>query len=201
MKVYLAGPDVFFPDAMAIGRRKQEICARFGLIGLFPLDSGILDHGTNDSASGVPPSVHIFRGCISMMEEADAVIAHLTPFRGASADAGTVFELGYMAARGKICVGYTNKCDSYADRMGCAPEAVPAAQSALHPEAAFGGGLANLDCKGHVIEDFGLADNLMIVHALDAFGHPMLVPDVEPEDIWRDLKLFERCAAWIAGKR
>ena len=32
-----------------------------------------------------------------MMDEADAIIANLTPFRGPSADAGTVYELGYMA--------------------------------------------------------------------------------------------------------
>ena len=27
MKIYLAGPDVFLPDALAIGQRKQDICA------------------------------------------------------------------------------------------------------------------------------------------------------------------------------
>jgi nucleoside 2-deoxyribosyltransferase len=183
MKVYLAGPDVFLPDAIAIGRRKQEICARFGLTGLFPLDDGISEDA---GATGVPPSMQIFRGCVAMMERADAVIAHLTPFRGASADAGTVLELGYMAARGKVCVGYTNRCDAYAGRIEGAPG---------------GGGLANLDCEGHVIESFGLADNLMIVHALDTFGHPIMVPDSEPKDIWRDLTLFEKCAAWIAGRR
>ena len=32
------------------------------------------------------------------MKEADAIIANLTPFRGPSADTGTVYELGYMAA-------------------------------------------------------------------------------------------------------
>jgi nucleoside 2-deoxyribosyltransferase len=38
MKIYLAGPDVFLPDAVDIGRRKVELCARHGLIGLYPLD-------------------------------------------------------------------------------------------------------------------------------------------------------------------
>jgi nucleoside 2-deoxyribosyltransferase len=122
MKVYLAGPDVFLPDAMAIGRRKQEICVRFGLTGLFPLDNAI-----NETATGVPPSMQIFRGCMAMMEEADAVIAHLTPFRGLSADAGTVFELGYMVARGKMCAGYTNRRDSYAGRIERGPGSHPAA--------------------------------------------------------------------------
>src|SRR5215470_6809478 len=114
MKVYLAGPDVFLPDAEAIGSLKKEICARFGLIGLFPLDS---DMNEGPSDPGTPPSMRIFRCCTALMEEADAVIAHLTPFRGPSADAGTVYELGYMAGRRKRCFAYSNDPASYANRV------------------------------------------------------------------------------------
>jgi nucleoside 2-deoxyribosyltransferase len=187
MKVYLAGPDVFLPDARAIGEHKKEICARFGLVGLFPLDNEKNEtHGENEA----PLSMRIFRCCTAMMDNADAVIAHLTPFRGPSADPGTVFELGYMAARGKICAGYTNRRDRYADRIDRAPGVAPDSDR-----------LVSLDCEGHAIEDFGLPDNLMIAHALEAFGHPMMVPDVEPADIWRDLMQFERCVAWVAGQQ
>lgn len=197
MKVYLAGPDVFLPDATEIGRRKKAICARFGLAGLFPLDSE-LNEATD--SSGAPPSMRIFRRCAAMMEDADAVIAHLTPFRGPSADAGTVFELGYMAAHGKICAGYTNRRGSYADRIEAAGNERAKIEGA--PDvASHDDGLVSLDREGHVIENFGLADNLMIVHALEASGHPILMPDVEPDDIWRDLTLFEKCAEWIAGQK
>ena len=189
MKVYLAGPDVFLPDAKIIGEHKKEICARFGLVGLFPLDNDI-DEALADT--GAPLSMRIFRGCTAMMEAADAVIAHLTPFRGPSADVGTVFELGYMAAHGKICTGYTNRRDSYADRIARAgTRSVPGV-------APGGTELVSLDGEGHLIENFGLTDNLMIVHGLDAFGHPLLAPEAEPADIWRDLTLFEKCAAWLA---
>jgi nucleoside 2-deoxyribosyltransferase len=41
MKIYLAGPDVFLPDAVEIGRRKVDICAAHGLTGLYPLDNAI----------------------------------------------------------------------------------------------------------------------------------------------------------------
>ena len=41
MKIYLAGPDVFLPDAVEIGRRKAAICARHGLTGLYPLDNAV----------------------------------------------------------------------------------------------------------------------------------------------------------------
>ncbi len=73
MKIYLAGPDVFLPDAVDIGRRKVELCARHGLIGLYPLDNAI-DRAATDV------SLRIFRGNEAMMIEADAIIANLTPF-------------------------------------------------------------------------------------------------------------------------
>ena len=37
-RVYLAGPDVFLPDASAWLERKKAICAGVGLIGVSPLD-------------------------------------------------------------------------------------------------------------------------------------------------------------------
>src|SRR5712675_3645558 len=110
MKIYLAGPDVFLPDAVDIGRRKVELCARYGLIGLYPLDNTV-DIAARDA------SMQIFRGNEAMTNEASAIIANLTPFRGPGADAGTVYELGYMAGRGKLCLGYSNDPRSYADRV------------------------------------------------------------------------------------
>src|ERR1700685_1501136 len=110
MKIYLAGPDVFLPDAVEIGRHKVALCARHGLTGLYPLDNAIDLAASN-------ASLKIFRGNQAMMIEADAIIANLTPFRGPGADAGTVYELGYMAARGKLCVGYSNDPTLYPDRV------------------------------------------------------------------------------------
>src|SRR5262245_11804050 len=101
MKIYLAGPDVFLPDAIEIGRQKIEICTRYGLTGLYPLDN-VVDLAARDA------SLRIFTGNEAMMDAADAIIANLTPFRGPSADAGTVYELGYAAGRGKVCLGYSN---------------------------------------------------------------------------------------------
>ena len=40
-KVYLAGPDVFLPSAVALGQQKREVCAAHGLEGLFPLDADL----------------------------------------------------------------------------------------------------------------------------------------------------------------
>jgi nucleoside 2-deoxyribosyltransferase len=110
MKIYLAGPDVFLPDAIEIGRRKVAICARHGLTGLYPLDNAI-------ALEAPDASMQIFRANEAMMDGADAIIANLTPFRGASAGPGTAYELGAMAARKKLCLGYSNDPTIYADRV------------------------------------------------------------------------------------
>src|SRR3979409_637881 len=77
---------------------------------LYPLDNAI-DLSARDA------SLRIFAGNEAMMIEADAIIANLTPFRGPGADAGTVYELGFMAGGGKLCLGYCNDPTLYADRV------------------------------------------------------------------------------------
>ena len=89
MKIYLAGPDVFLPDAGEVGRQKVAICARHGIKGLYPLDN-TLDLGSDVTSRA------IFRGNVAMMDGCDAIIANLTPFRGPGADAGTVYELSLI---------------------------------------------------------------------------------------------------------
>ena len=181
MKIYLAGPDVFLPDAITIGRRKRELCERYGAAGLFPLDNAV-------DLTAATASMQIFQSNRAMMDEADAVIANLTPFRGPSADAGTVYELGYMAGRGKLCLGYSNDPLTYRDRV---------AQS--HQISAKDGVL--FDEAGLVVEDFGLVDNLMIVHGLDLHGCPLLVPSVMPADPWHDLAAFEACLRLLQSRQ
>jgi len=180
MKVYLAGPDVFLPDALEVGRRKVAICAAHGLSGLYPLDN------TVDLASSTA-SLDIFRGNAAMMDEAHAIIANLTPFRGPGADAGTVYELGYMAGRGRLCFGYCNDPAVYAERV-----------RRFTTVSATGGLLTDSD--GLTVEDFGLPDNLMMVHALDLHGAPLVLPRERPEDVWHDLVAFEICVKLAAER-
>jgi nucleoside 2-deoxyribosyltransferase len=179
-KIYLAGPDVFLPDAVAIGRRKADICARRGLTGLYPLDN-VIDLSAADA------SLNIFRGNEAMMIEADAIIANLTPFRGPGADAGTVYELGYMAGRGKLCLGYSNDPTLYADRV----------RKFTTVERQDG---RLVDVDGLSVEDFGLSDNLMMIHALDLHGCPLVTPRQAPADLWHGLTAFETCVRMAAER-
>ena len=180
MKIYLAGPDVFLPDGLEIGRQKIDICSRHGLIGLYPLDN-VVDRAAIDA------SLRIFKANEAMMDQADAIIANLTPFRGPGADAGTVYELGYMAARGKLCLGYSNDPSTYAERV-----------RRFTQVTADAGYLTDAD--GLTVEDFGHNDNLMMIHALDLNGRPLVLPSQRPADTWRDLTAFETCVR-LAAKR
>ncbi|CCD97554.1 nucleoside 2-deoxyribosyltransferase [Bradyrhizobium sp. STM 3809] len=180
MKIYLAGPDVFLPDAVEIGRRKVAICDRHGLIGLYPLDNSV-------DLAAADASRQIFHGNEAMMQDADAIIANLTPFRGPGADAGTVYELGYMAGSGKLCLGYCNDPAAYADR-------------ARRFTAVSGQHGRLVDAEGLTVEDFGLPDNLMMIHALDVHGAPLVLPRERPADVWHDLTGFEECVRLAAAR-
>ena len=145
LSVYFAGPDVFSRDARAVGAKKIQLCKALGFEGLFPLDG---------DASGEGAAVSIFTANRKLMNRADAGLFNLTPFRGPSADAGTVFELGYMAAQGKPIFGYTSSAVLYADR----------AETAMVCDG------QRRDRDDYLIEDFGLTDNLMIVRAIREAG-------------------------------
>lgn len=110
MKAYLAGPEVFLPDALAIGARKKAICREHGFEGLYPID---------DSAPGEGPEAarRIFEANMALIRSADLVIANLTPFRSPSADVGTAFEVGAGVALGKPVFAYSNDSRPFAVRV------------------------------------------------------------------------------------
>lgn len=180
MNIYLAGPDVFLPDAVEIGRLKVAICTRHGINGLYPLDNPV-------DLAAADASLRIYRGLEAMMDCCDGIIANLMPFRGPGADPGTVYELGYMAARGKFCLGYCNDPALYVDRVRRITTVQPRDGRLV-------------DADGLTVEDFGHHDNLMMIHALDLHGAPLVVPREKPADIWHDLTAFEVCVG-MAAKR
>src|SRR5581483_2525848 len=112
LRAYLAGPEVFLRDAAAVGEAKKAICARLGIDGVFPLDgAGALDGDPAVQADA------IFRRCLAHIDACDVVIANMTPFRGASMDAGTAVEIGYAFARGMRVFAYTNAPADYRFRV------------------------------------------------------------------------------------
>jgi nucleoside 2-deoxyribosyltransferase len=178
MRVYLAGPDVFLPDAIARAAALKAICARQGLEGVFPLDAH--RHEPADWSS-LPEARRIAIRNEAHMAGCAALIANLTPFRGPSADAGTIFEIGYMRALGRPVFGWTNSADPFTERT-----------------RAFLGVTGAHDAEGMLIEAFGLTDNLMIDAAIVASGGALFAHPVPGPARWSDLTAFERCVAAAA---
>lgn len=118
-----------------------------------------------------------------MIESASAVIANLTPFRGPSADPGTVFELGYAVGLGRLVLGYTNEPGTLLDKTCAADPAASrdAVRRVWH------------DRLGLVIEDFGLADNLMIACGLEASGARLVTNPCTEDRRLTDLAGFRVC--------
>ena len=185
MKVYLAGPDVFLPDPFDMAARKRAICAAHGLEGIFPVDN----HPQHPDDAATPRWLWIYRRNEAHMRDADAVIANLTPFRGPSADPGTVYEIGFMRALGRKVLGYSNVADDFVPRT-----------------LGFLGAAAHRDAEGRwrdgermAVEDFGLSDNLMIDGGIHEAGG-LLVRRAVPEAArWTDLAAFEACVKALAA--
>ncbi len=153
-KVYLAGPDVFYVDALSRFGEMKRMCSERGLQGLSPFDNEfkISDH------PGLEDALTIFRLNRRMIEECDAVVANLTPFRGVSADPGTVWEMGYAMGNDKPVAAFSTDPMRYKERvLGWAMKRPGMLQRDAN-------GLVLVD--GMVVEPFGLRDNLMLEGSL-----------------------------------
>jgi hypothetical protein len=57
-----------------------------------------------------------------------------------------------------------------------------------------------IDAQGLTVENFGLTDNLMMIHALDLYGCALVTPKQAPADLWHDLAAFEACVRLAAAR-
>jgi nucleoside 2-deoxyribosyltransferase len=145
LRAYLAGPDVFLPDAAHWCERKKQVCAQYGLTGVSPLDA-MPDEPPEWAA--LPEWRRIALRNESLIRSCDLMIANLTPFRGPSADVGTVYEVGFMRALDRpvfgyatTAVGFTQRTLDLARRRGGV---------AAEPDGSW------RDAAGMLIEQFGL---------------------------------------------
>ncbi|MGT2427135.1 nucleoside 2-deoxyribosyltransferase [Amnibacterium kyonggiense] len=145
--LYLAGPEVFLPNAAEVVDEQRRICRAHGLTPISPLDKG---DGPGDRT--VSRQDRIFAGNIALIRSADAIVANIRPFRGPDPDAGTAFEVGYAHALGKPVY-------LWAEDLASNRERVERHLGPLHHRA--DGMLADRD--GLLVEDFGGPVNLMLV--------------------------------------
>jgi nucleoside 2-deoxyribosyltransferase len=182
LRAYLAGPDIFLPEARQWAECKKAICARHGLIGVSPLDA--LPDEPSDWAA-LPKWWRIALRNERLIRSCDVMIANLTPFRGPSADVGTVYEVAFMRALGRPVFGYATTASGFTQRTS--DFAGGRGGTVTGPDGAL------RDAQGMLIEQFGLFDNLMIEAGILASGGRLVVEEIATEHRWTDLTVFERC--------
>ena len=156
--IYLAGPDVFRPDAAACYERMARHCEALGLVALRPSD-GAGDDRLDER--GADLAQRIYEGNVALIRRCDAVVANLAPFRGhVEPDSGTVFEVGVAIALGKPVAAYLPQPSmSYAERV------------ARHfPTRTDAHGTLWDDAHGCWVEGFGEPLNLMLSRSARLFG-------------------------------
>ena len=141
--LYLAGFDVFRPDAVDYGRQLRTACAARGLVGRYPLDNA-----PPLGRTGADLAQWIYRNNLALIRESDAVMANLNPFRGDEPDSGTAFEVGYAAALGKPIWVYVDDDRDLVARLATGSDPALADR--------------HVDRNDFTVEDFGLPLNLML---------------------------------------
>ncbi|SNR86668.1 nucleoside 2-deoxyribosyltransferase [Puniceibacterium sediminis] len=180
--IYLAGPDVFYPDGA------QRLAAKADMVraaGYLPIHAGVMAYPECDNRFAT--------GCaISAVNElclrgADILMANLTPLRGVGADTGTVFELAFMAALNRPIFGYTEDSRPHLQRIRdhYQADAMSDADGVLRSP------------DGLMVEHHDMTDNLMIdgavSHRLGRILRPQF-PDESPVDV------FSRCLEIVIQK-
>jgi len=185
-RVYLAGPEVFLPNAMAIGERKKQLCTSFGFEGLYPIDP-------EADLKGLSPreaALHIGKMNEDLIRSCDILLANITPFRGPSADVGTVYEMGVAKGLNRIVCAYTNISIPFVART--------TAYFQGNVVACSDGRIRDSD--GMAIEDWGLIDNLMIESCIAHSGGCLIIRNQERKIQFEDLEGLRECLQFMSNQ-
>ena len=185
VRVYLAGPEVFLPNAREQLDRKIALTRAAGLIPVAPGDLTIPETPTKREKGHAISQIDE-----GLMLSADAIIANLTPYRGRNADTGTCYELGFMCALGKAAYGYTNVAADHYERQRQHYAGV------LAP--GVDGRLRGSD--GMLIEAVDMSDNWLMHGGIERRGGVVVVGNAPADAIYTDLAAFEEVLAIVARR-
>ena len=101
-RIYLAGFDTYYADAMLQTDAVRQLCADLGFVAVFPAQVVI------DASGEVSPELAatIFERDVDLLRTCDAVAASLYSFDGVECVSDIAFELGYAHALGKPLYAY-----------------------------------------------------------------------------------------------
>ncbi|WP_269901610.1 nucleoside 2-deoxyribosyltransferase [Paenalcaligenes faecalis] len=163
-KVYLAGPDVFAHNATELSEQHKKLCTAHGFQPLHPADA------TQTTAKD------IYNANIALIKSADAVLANLNPFRGAEADSGTAFEVGFAIALGLPVIGYVDGPTTVLDQVKkfYGPIYLDEEQNKW------------LDQNENLVENFDLPMNLMLAESCEIIYGGLLEAIIQLQRRWYD---------------
>jgi len=147
-KIYLAGFDVFYINAVEVLNDKKALCDKYGFIGLAPLDNAVDFSLEKEALRRV-----IYEANIELIKQSDILCVNLNAFRHGEPDAGTVFEIGYGVALGKEVYVYCDSRETMLEKTKACDENCKNTQGVW------------LDGNGLMIEDFEGMFNLMITES------------------------------------
>jgi len=185
MKLFVAGPEVFLPNGRELFAIKCDLIRAAGFVPSCPYDPGVPDNLT-----GTDLAMAISANDERLIRESDIFLANLTPFRGVSADAGTVYELGFMCALERPVHGYSNVAAGFGQRT------VDLFKGQVVPK---GEGMYDAP-DGTLIEEFGMADNLMIDGGILRRGGIFVCRDVPADEVLSSLDVFKECLSLVAER-
>src|SRR5690606_31904535 len=126
-------------NAKEIGLQLVSTVRSIGFEGLSPLDKAITGEG-----SKLLLVRKIAEANVKMIQDCNIVLANLEPFRGPSADCGTVWECAYAKGLGKKVYGYNFDNTKYKDKV-----------------------IGRVAHDNMFVEDFDTWDNIMLVWGID----------------------------------
>lgn len=179
-KIYIAGPDVFYPKAVEIGEAKKVICAKYGFVGVFPLDLLPKDLFSNPRYNNAQRADICKKACIEGVRSCDIVVANMSPFRGTGMDVGTAAEMAAADMIHKPVYGYSTDSRTYLEKLIATGEVV------LLDGCYF-------DKEGQLIEDLDRIDNCMVTECCQK----IIFPD---DASTTNLEVFEKAIAYIHEK-
>lgn len=100
-KIYIASP-LFSASEIEFNRKIKGILDPFFSVYLPQDDAGLVTELIKNHTSARDAGLKVFRLDIAAMDQADIILVNLD---GRSIDEGAIFELGYMFATNKRCIG------------------------------------------------------------------------------------------------
>lgn len=162
-RLYLAGPEVFLPDAVEHAHTQRRLCEQYGFIGLHPMDNNV-----ELGERSLQTAVRIYRGDIAQIRACDIVVANCNAFRGLPMDDGTAYEIGFANALGKPAYGYIASLNSLTERT-----------RTQYPCRQLADG-TTIDQDGYLVtDDFGTSINLMMQCGMLDSGGRLIESDFE----------------------